>query len=83
MYEAVFLDEARAAYDALTAGDREEVDRILERLESDPHGDDVTTFIVRLTGYIAGVYDDGHWEVVYRVVDARFIEVVGIARIGA
>ena len=30
-----------------------------------------------------GVYDDDRWEVVYRIVDDRFIEVLGISRVGA
>jgi hypothetical protein len=34
-----------------------------------------------LEDWAAGVYDDGRWEVAYRILDDRFIEIVGIHRI--
>jgi hypothetical protein len=81
MFEAVLTDEARAFYEHLTMSKREDLDRILHALEADPSGSAETTALATLGGIGFGVYDDGHWEVMFRVLDDRFIEVVGISRI--
>jgi hypothetical protein len=52
------------------------------RLEADPWADDNTKFTGLVGRWAAGVFDDGRWELVYRIVDNRFIEIVGISRIG-
>jgi hypothetical protein len=81
VFEAVLLDDARAAYERLDPNDQADVDRILHLLELSPWTDGVTRFTAVIGDVGMGVYDDDHWEVVYRVVDLRFIEVVGITRI--
>jgi hypothetical protein len=63
--------------------DQAEVDRIITLLELNPWSDDISKFTAVLERWAAGVYDDGRWEVIYRVVDDRFIEVVGMTRITA
>ena len=40
-------------------------------------------FTAVLAGRVVGLYDDGRWEIAYQLVDDRFIEIVGISRIGA
>ncbi len=75
MFEAILLDAARAAYDALGGDDRLDVDRVLRLIEVNPWTDDVTKFTVVIDDVGLGVYDDGRWELVYRVVDERFIDV--------
>lgn len=81
MFEAVFLPRARAVYAALSADDRAAVDRITRLIESDLWADGETKFTSLLDRWAAGVYDDGRWEVVYRILNDRSIEVVGISRI--
>jgi hypothetical protein len=83
VFEAILADEARAAYDGLTDEDRTEVDRIIRLLEINPWTDDATKFATYIGRWAAGVYDDDRWEVVYRIVDDRFIDVIGISRIEA
>jgi hypothetical protein len=79
--EAVFTPEARAKHGALNADERADLDRILRQLELNPWRDGVTKFTVFVRGQLVGVYDDGAWEVAYRVVDDRFLEVVGFTRL--
>ncbi|MGH2584883.1 MAG: hypothetical protein ACRDJE_08220 [Dehalococcoidia bacterium] len=81
MFEAILLPEARAARDLLNDEDRIEVNSIIQILELNPWTDDITKFTVVINDVGLGVYDDGRWEVVYRVVDDRFIEVIGISHI--
>ena len=81
MFEAVFLPSARAIYDRLSAIEQDEIDRIVHLIESDPWLDGATKFPVTIDPHAAGVYADGRWEVVYRVVDNRFVEVVGFSRV--
>lgn len=80
MFEAVLLPEAEKGRDLLDSADRAEVNRIIRLLELDPWSDDETKATITLGGIGFGVYDDGRWEVVYRVLDNRFIEVAGISR---
>jgi hypothetical protein len=82
VFETVLLPEARAARDALSHAERADVDRVLRLLELNPWADGVTRFTLVLGGVGMGVYDDERWEIVYRILDDRFIEVVGISRIG-
>lgn len=81
MFEAVFTPDARTVYDALSDTDQAEVDAVIRLLEIDPQADDETTVSVTLGGIGFGVYDDGRWEIVFRVLDDRFIEVIGISRV--
>lgn len=81
MFEAILLERARDAYDALSGEDQADVDRVLRLLELNPWTDDVTRFTAVINDVGVGVYDDDRWEIVYRVVDERFIEVIGISRI--
>jgi hypothetical protein len=81
VFEAILLPDARRARDRLAEVDRREVNRIIRLLELNPWADNTTKFVVNLGQDIAGVYDDNRWEVVYRIVDDRFIEVIGISRI--
>jgi hypothetical protein len=81
VFEAVFTSEARADRARLGPDEREEVNSIVARLEQQPRSNDETQFTVDMPEWTAGVYDDGRWEIVYRILDDRFIEVVGIRRI--
>jgi hypothetical protein len=36
-----------------------------------------------MENWVAGVYDDGRWELVYRILDGRFIEIIGFRRISS
>ena len=82
MFEAVLLPEARAVRDALREEDRADINRIVRLLELNPWADGTVKFTMSIGRWAAGVYDDGRWEVVYRVIDERFIEVIGMSRIG-
>lgn len=79
MYEAILTPEARAARAALTPAQRDALDQTLALLESNPWTDNETKVVARFGAWAAGVYDDGRWEIVYRVVNDRFIEVVGFS----
>jgi hypothetical protein len=81
VFETVLTPEARADYDRLHPDDQAEVDSILDRLERQPGSNDQTQFTVEMPDWTAGVYDDGRWECVYRILDDRFVEVIGIKRI--
>jgi hypothetical protein len=81
VFETVLLPEARAVRDALNEEDRADVDRITHLLEINPWADDATKFTAAIGQRTVGVYDDGRWEMVYRIVDDRFIKVLGITRI--
>lgn len=81
MFEVVITGQARSVYDALQDTDLAQVNAIIDRIESDPWGDDEVMFTVVLAGEVMGVFDDGHWEVAFRVVDDAFIEVVGLSKI--
>ena len=81
MFEAVFAPRARSHYDGLSADEQAQIDEIVHLLESDPWADEETKVVGNMGRWAAGVYDDGRWEVVYRVLDDRFIEIVGISRI--
>lgn len=83
MFAAIFVTEARAVYDQLSGDDQAEVDGIIRLLELNPWADDTTKFTTVIGRWAVGVYDDNRWEVVYRVVDDRFIEVIGFTRIRA
>ena len=81
MFEAILLPAARAAYDRLSGDEQADVDRIIRLLELNPWADDTTKFTTTIGRRTAGVYDDDRWELVYRIVDDRFIEVLGISRV--
>lgn len=81
MFESIFLDKARTFYERLPESEQQDIDRILHALELDPSGDTETTNLIALGAVGFGVYDDGRWEIVFRVLDDRFIEVAGISRI--
>jgi hypothetical protein len=83
VFEAIYLPEARATREALSDEERADIDRIVRLIEINPWADDTTKFAVRIGRWMAGVYDDDRWEVVYRVVDDRFIEIAGINRVGS
>ncbi len=59
------------------------MDRILEDLERQPGFDERTRITFDMPDWTAGIYDDGRWEIVYRIVDNRFVEIVGIKPINA
>ena len=82
MFEAIYLPAARATREALSEEQRADIDRIVRLIEINPWADDTTKFAVRIGRWTAGLYDDDRWEIVYRVVNDRFVEVVGINRIG-
>jgi len=79
--ETIFDPEVRPNYMALPDAERTDLDRVLRLLELNPWGDDVTKFTAVIRGQPVGVYDDGRWEVAYRIVDDRFLEVVGFTRL--
>lgn len=81
MFEAFFPPPVRSAYDSLPDPDKADIDRIVGLLELNPWGDDMIKYALTLGRQTAGIYDDGRWEVVYRVVDDRFIEILGFSRI--
>lgn len=81
MFEIALLPEARAALDALNEADQGDVARVLRLLELNPWQDGVVKFVMIVGGVGVGVYDDYRWEIVYRILDERFIEVVGISRV--
>lgn len=78
MFEAVLIPVARTDYDQLRAGEQRQIDLIVRLLEIDPWGDDQVKFTGNIGESVAGVYDDGHWELVDRIIDGRFVEIVDI-----
>ncbi|MBI2760130.1 MAG: hypothetical protein HYX51_01725 [Chloroflexi bacterium] len=83
MFEVIYLPAARATRESLSEGERADVDRIVRLIEINPWADDTTKFAVRIGRWMAAVYDDDYWEIVYRVVDDHFVEIVGINRVGS
>ena len=81
MFEAVFVPSVRAIYDRLSAIDQAEINAIIRLIEADPWPDGATKYAVTIGPQAGGAYADGRWEVVYRVVDDRFVEVIGISRV--
>ena len=81
MFEAVFVPSARAIYDRLGAMEQAEIDTIVRLIEADPWPDGATKFAVTIGLQAGGAYADGRWEVAYRVVDSRFIEIIAISRV--
>ncbi len=82
MFETAFSPEIRVFYDRLEPHEQAQLDQIVRLLELNPWSDSPSKTTVNMGRWAAGVYDDGRWEVVYRVVDDRFIKIVGIGRIG-
>jgi fumarate hydratase subunit beta len=75
--ETVIDPEVRDRYLTLTDEERDDLDRVLQLLELNPWTDNVTKFTATFRGRAVGIYDDGRWEVAYRLVDDRFLEIVG------
>lgn len=80
MFEAVSRGGARAAYDQLDLVERAAVDHIIRLIEIGPYVDDARRITVAVPPLVLNAYDDGIWQVTYRVVDP-FIEIYGINRI--
>jgi hypothetical protein len=83
VFEVVFVGRAREVYDTLPDADLAEVNAIVDRIEADPWGDDEVLFTVVLAGEVMGIYDDGRWEVAFRVVEDAFLEVVGLSKLAS
>jgi len=83
VFESILLPDARAERDALKDAERAQVNMIIRLLELDPWGDGETKFTTTMENWVAGVYDDGRWELVYRILDSRFIEIIGFRRINS
>ena len=81
MFEAVFLGRSRRQYDALTWREQAEVDQIIRLIELDPRVDNLRTFVYLHEGSVMRIYDDGRWQIAYRVVEDRYVEVYGITRL--
>jgi hypothetical protein len=82
MFEAVSRGGARAAYDSLDLVERTEVDHIIRLIEIGPYADDAHRMTVAVPPLVLCAYDNGTWQVTYRVVDP-FIEIYGINRTDA
>ena len=82
MFEAVIVEQARGQYDTLLGEDLAQINDIIRRLEHEHWGDEESKFAVVLVGEVMGIYDDGQWEVAYRIVDDRFVEIIGLSKLG-
>jgi hypothetical protein len=78
LLEVVLLEVARAVYNGLGPDDQAEVDQLLGILELNPWLDGLHKFYDQASGN--DVYDNGAWSIVYRVIDAAFVEIWAIWR---
>jgi hypothetical protein len=81
VFEAVSRGGARAAYGRLDAFERAEVDHIIRLIELGPYVEDDRKITVIVSPLVLNAYDNGTWQITYRVVDP-FVEIYGIARVG-
>ncbi|MGE0545285.1 MAG: hypothetical protein AB7R89_34430 [Dehalococcoidia bacterium] len=81
MFEAILLGQSRAQRSALSAVERDEVDRLIGLIELDPWIDGVHKFSMVFEPIVLTVYDNRLWQIAYRVVDNRFVETYGIRRL--
>lgn len=79
-FDLLVRGEARRFYESLTGTEKEEVERILALLQSDPWVDSVTKFVMAAQVVVLTVYDDGRWVVVYRFLNNVVLHIWGIER---
>lgn len=79
VFEFVLVGRARSMYDAFTAGEQAEIDRVIQLLELDPWPDKIRKSTLAAPPLILNAYDDGRWQITHRIVDCRFIEVFAIS----
>lgn len=80
MFEFVFVGRARRQYQSLSPEEQDEIDEVIRLLELDPWPDRIGKGQLAAPPLILNAYDDGRWQITYRVVDYRFIEIFAIAR---
>jgi hypothetical protein len=81
MFEAILVGGAIDAYEALSALDRAEVDRLIGIIELEPGIDELHKVQVPIPPDTLTAYDSGTWRIVYKLVDNAFVEIWGISRI--
>lgn len=79
-HDCVFLPGARRAYDELAREEREQVDRLVELLCTDPRVDGVRTFDFPVPPAIFRLFHNGKWAVIYNVTAPFVIQIWTIAR---
>ncbi len=79
VFEFVLVGRARSMYDAFTPEEQAEIDRAIRLLELDPWPDKIRKSVLAVSPLILNAYDDGRWQITYRVVDYRFIEIFAIS----
>ena len=77
MREAAILGAARIYYDLMSAPERGQIDRIIDRLERDPNPDDRAIFGVPDAPTLR-LYD-GTWRLLCDVPDAATVAILSIA----
>lgn len=81
MFEAVYTPVYRIQRAGLGSDQQDDLDRTVRLLELDPHIDGVTKFRAVAGGEVVSLYDDDRWQIVYRIVDDRFLEMLGVDRV--
>lgn len=81
MFEAVQIGRARMQYDALTPEERVEADRVIYSIELNPWVDGVLKFPFLVPPLMVTLYGDDRWQITFRVVDDRFVEIYAIGRV--
>lgn len=78
MREAALRGSARAYYGLMSDAERDQVDLLLRRLETDPSADDVTTIDIPEMPNIR-LLDDGMWRLLYSIPDEATVVILAIS----